>query len=183
MSAPLPRVPPVVVLRDLREEDAPALAEIESPANVRYMSQQPATEASARAYIETCIGAAGERPRTVYELALTTPASGDRMLGRCGLKLVQDGRAATVWFVVHPAHHGHGLATAALRALADLAFITHGVHRLFAECDPRNLASARVMEHIGMRREAHLVEDCWLKDEWCDTLVYGLLDREWAARR
>ena len=45
----------------------------------------------------------------------------------------------------------------------------------------RNAASARVLERLGMRREAHFVENEWLKGEWTDELVYAMLDREWRA--
>jgi RimJ/RimL family protein N-acetyltransferase len=38
------------------------------------------------------------------------------------------------------------------------------------------------MEKLGMRREAHLRENWWLKGEWCDSWIYAMLDSEWAAR-
>jgi RimJ/RimL family protein N-acetyltransferase len=46
---------------------------------------------------------------------------------------------------------------------------------------PRNAASARVLEKLGMRLEAHLVENEWVKGEWQSELVYAMLAREWAA--
>ena len=46
---------------------------------------------------------------------------------------------------------------------------------------PRNTASARVLEKLGMRREAHLVENEWVKGEWQSELVYALLARECRA--
>ena len=70
-----------------------------------------------------------------------------------------------------------------MRPLVDFGFGELGLHRLTADCDPRNHASARVAEKLGMRREAHFVENAWLKDEWVDSLIYGLLDHEWKARR
>ena len=63
-----------------------------------------------------------------------------------------------------------------------MGFQTLGLHRIVARCDARNDASARVMERLGMRREAHLVENEMVKGEWTDELVYALLDREWRAR-
>jgi RimJ/RimL family protein N-acetyltransferase len=39
------------------------------------------------------------------------------------------------------------------------------------------------MERLGMRREAHLVENEWVKGEWTDELVFAMLDREWVAQR
>ena len=53
------------------------------------------------------------------------------------------------------------------------------MHRIWAESDPRNPGSWRVLEKIGMRREGHFIENVWLKGEWCDSLMYAVLDREW----
>ena len=52
-----------------------------------------------------------------------------------------------------------------------------------AGCDPRNLASVRVMERIGMRREAHLIETRFVKGEWVSDLVHAILAAEWRAQR
>jgi RimJ/RimL family protein N-acetyltransferase len=38
------------------------------------------------------------------------------------------------------------------------------------------------MERIGMRREAHLVENEFIKGEWTDELIYAILRREWENR-
>ena len=74
---------------------------------------------------------------------------------------------------------GQGYATEAARALLALAFESYGLHRVFGRLEARNVASARVLERIGMRREAHLVENEWIKGEWQSELVYALLAREW----
>jgi RimJ/RimL family protein N-acetyltransferase len=56
------------------------------------------------------------------------------------------------------------------------------LHRIVGRCDGRNLSSAQLMERLGMRREAHLVENEYVKGEWTDELIYAMLDREWQAR-
>jgi RimJ/RimL family protein N-acetyltransferase len=91
-------------------------------------------------------------------------------------------RQAEVGFVFHPDHHGHGLATEAAAALLRLGFEELGLHRIYGRLDARNAASARVLEKLGMRREAHLVENEWVKAEWTDEAIHGMLDREWEAR-
>jgi RimJ/RimL family protein N-acetyltransferase len=53
---------------------------------------------------------------------------------------------------------------------------------MWADCDPRNPASVRVMEKLGMRQEAYFRENAFIKGEWCDSLIYALLDREWRAQ-
>ena len=88
-------------------------------------------------------------------------------------------RQGEIGFIVHPDHQGRGLATEASRVLLRLGFEELGLHRIVGTLEARNLASARVLERLGMRREAHLVENEWVKGEWQSELVYAILDREW----
>jgi len=80
------------------------------------------------------------------------------------------------------AGRGGGLATEAATAMLDLGFSSLGWHRVIGCCDARNEASARLMERIGMRREAHFVHSEIVKCEWADELVFAILDHEWTAR-
>jgi RimJ/RimL family protein N-acetyltransferase len=91
-------------------------------------------------------------------------------------------KTAEIGFVFDPCHQGKGFATEASRALIDWAFASAGMHRVIGQLDARNAASARVLEKLGMRLEAHLVENEWVKGEWQSGLVYALLDREWSSR-
>jgi aminoglycoside 6'-N-acetyltransferase len=67
--------------------------------------------------------------------------------------------------------------------MLDYAFGTLGLHRVYAELDPRNTASVALCGRLGMREEGYLREDMWLKGEWSDTGVYAVLASEWAARK
>jgi RimJ/RimL family protein N-acetyltransferase len=88
-----------------------------------------------------------------------------------------------IGYIVHPAHSGHGYATEAAAPLLAVAFDELGLHRVIGRTEARNVASARVLEKLGMRREAHLVENEWVKGEWQSELVYAILDREWRSQR
>lgn len=89
---------------------------------------------------------------------------------------------AELGWVFAPEHSGRGFATESARALIDLAFGHYPLHRVMAQLDPRNHASAALCERLGMRHEAHTREDFADRDgTWGDTAVYGLLRREWAA--
>jgi RimJ/RimL family protein N-acetyltransferase len=85
--------------------------------------------------------------------------------------------------MLHPDHQGHGYATEAAAAILELAFGTYGLHRVYGCVEPRNTASARVLERLGMRKEAQLVENGWGKGEWRSEAVYAILAREWRAAR
>ncbi|HHT44259.1 MAG TPA: GNAT family N-acetyltransferase [Fastidiosipila sp.] len=80
-----------------------------------------------------------------------------------------------IGFVFNRAFAGQGYASEAARALVEWLFEKEDVHRIQANLDARNIASSRVCERIGMRREAHFLKDFWNKDEWTDSFVYGML--------
>lgn len=88
-----------------------------------------------------------------------------------------DARAAQaeIGWTLHPRHEGHGYATEAAAALATFAFDTLGVHRLYARLDVENTGSVRVCERLGMRREAHLVENDLDGDRWGSEYIYAAL--------
>jgi RimJ/RimL family protein N-acetyltransferase len=63
--------------------------------------------------------------------------------------------------------------------MLSIAFDELGLHRVIGRLEPRNAASARVLEKLGMRREAHFVENEYIRGEWQSEAVYAMLDREW----
>lgn len=83
-------------------------------------------------------------------------------------------------WTMRPESGGRGLATEAVRELVRHAFDDVGVRRVKAECFAANGPSWRLMERIGMRREAHHVLDSMHRDlGWQDEYVYALLAEEW----
>ncbi|QFZ19342.1 GNAT family N-acetyltransferase [Saccharothrix syringae] len=102
------------------------------------------------------------------------------VIGESVLKyLSQYHRQGEVGYVLHPDHHGHGYATEATAAMIDLAFDHLGLHRVIASCDALNEASWRVMERLGMRKEAHFRHNEIFKGAWGDELIYAVLEDEW----
>lgn len=169
-----------LILREFIEDDWKRLHAYESqPEVVRYLPHEPRTEDEARQYVQQIIVEARELPRMVIDLAITERGSNE-MIGRVGMRRKSDElRMGLLWYVIDPAYAGKGLVTEAARELLAYAFEQLRMHRVHGECDPRNPSSARVMEKLGMRREAEHVEDIWIKGEWCGTLVYAMLEREW----
>lgn len=166
-----------LVLREMVESDWPALHAIVSlPEVVRYQTEDAFDEEATRATISLAIDGAAAEPRLLFDLAVTLDGA---MIGRVGMRRGEDVRTASLWFEIAPLQHGRGYGAEAARAFLGYAFETVGLHRVSADCDPRNAASARVMEKIGMRREAHLVQNMFIKGEWCDSLVFAMLASEW----
>ena len=63
--------------------------------------------------------------------------------------------------------------------MLSFAFERVGFHRVIGRTEARNIGSARVLHKLGMRREAHLVENEWVKNEWQSELIYAMLAGEW----
>jgi RimJ/RimL family protein N-acetyltransferase len=107
-----------------------------------------------------------------------------RVVGEVGLQwLSREHRQGETGFVFNPDYQGRGLATEAAECMLAVGFESLGWHRIVGCCDARNRASARLMERIGMRREAHLRHSEMVKGEWTDELVYAILADEWKERR
>ncbi len=87
---------------------------------------------------------------------------------------------AHLGYILDPAYAGQGYATEIATELLRIAFEELGVHRAYAGCFADNLASVRVLEKIGMRREQHGVKDSWHAElGWIDGCTYALLREEW----
>lgn len=94
-----------------------------------------------------------------------------------------EARQGELGWIFDPAYHGQGFATEASNAMLDLAFGPGDIHRISARCDVRNDASWRLMERLGMRREAHFREHAIFKSRWDEEFVYALLWQEWQSMR
>jgi RimJ/RimL family protein N-acetyltransferase len=114
-------------------------------------------------------------------LAVERKADG-RLIGEVSLiwRSLAD-QQAEIGYIFHPEAQRSGYATEAAGALLEFAFGTAGLHRVYARCDARNAASARVMRRLGMREEAHFREHAQLKGRWEEELIFAVLDREWRA--
>jgi RimJ/RimL family protein N-acetyltransferase len=84
-----------------------------------------------------------------------------------------------VGYVLNPHYGGHGYATEAVRAVLDVAFGHLHLHRVTARVDARNQASRQLALRVGMRQEAHLLENEWFKGDWSDEIDFAVLDHEW----
>jgi RimJ/RimL family protein N-acetyltransferase len=167
-------------LRPFEAGDLEALYEIHADeANARFLYNDPRSRDEVRDLLErrrSGTGVADEGDRLTA--AVVVVASGD-LVGDLSLFWVsREHRQGEIGFVFHPAHQGRGYATEAARPFLAFGFERLGLHRIVGRTEARNTASARVLEKLGMRREAHLVENEWVKGEWQSELVYALLDRE-----
>ncbi|MFC5185592.1 GNAT family N-acetyltransferase [Actinomadura harenae] len=168
-------------LRPFRDEDLGALYAYQSlPEVARFLYWEPRSLEESRSFLREKQAADGwEREGDWLALAVVWRERAE-VIGEINLQWSsrQDG-SGEIGYIFNPAYHGKGFATEASRAVLRLAFEEAGLHRVVGRLDARNDASARVLERLGMRREALLVENEFVKGEWASELVYAMLRREW----
>lgn len=182
-----------LVLRPLEASDAADVYEYQRlPEVLRYLPWPERDQPAAYAHTATRSAArvlAADGDFFVFAMTLPgTPSIGDverdRVIGDMMVRVsnVTHAQLELGW-VVHPDFQSRGYASEAARAIRDFVFETLNPHRVQAFLDARNAASAALCERLGMRREATILEEQFNDGEWQDTAVYGVLQREWAARR
>ena len=134
-------------------------------------------EANARLLLKGIQDSFAEKSLFQWGLALKTDNS---VIGTCTLAgLDVSNRRAELGYALGHDHWGRGYMREALETLLDFAFTTLNLRRLEADVDPRNEASIRTLVRLGFQKEGHLRERWDVNGELQDSLMYGLLQREW----
>jgi RimJ/RimL family protein N-acetyltransferase len=170
-----------LVLRPFEEGDLDACYAIQSDLeSARWLYNEPRTLAETRQLLERKIASDRFFGEHDWLSAAVIARETGQLVGDVSLQWEsEEHKTAEIGFIFDRAHHGRGYATEAARAMLTLAFDGLGFHRVVGRLEARNAASARVLEKLGMRLEAHLVENEWVKGEWQSELVYAMLEREW----
>ncbi|MFC4783952.1 GNAT family N-acetyltransferase [Nocardioides sp. MAHUQ-72] len=152
------------------------------PDVARYQSWSDYTRERGEAFVESLQGAEPGVPGEWFQFALEARSDGV-LVGDLALKVDADEpRQAEVGFTLAPARQGKGYATEALEAFLGYAFETFDLHRVVAVTDALNAPAAALLERVGMRREAHFVENVFFKGAWGSELLFAVLEREWSGR-
>jgi RimJ/RimL family protein N-acetyltransferase len=172
-----------IALRPLGVADIDALVAYRSRPDVcRWVPFEPMDAALvatrlAGPWARTTLDAEGQGLTLGVELLSTGELVGDVLLAWQSL----EHRSGEIGYVLNPDHSGNGYATEAVHTLLHLAFDDLGLHRVMARVDARNQPSIDLARRLGMRQEAHLVENEWFKGGWSDELDFALLEQEWTA--
>lgn len=162
-----------LILRRYKKEDVQDLYEYLSDMEVvKYEPYKPLTFDETYENLEWRIGT---DEMIAVELKSSLKMIGNVYMGK------RDFEALEIGYVFNRNYWGYGYAAESCRALIQLAF-SNGVHRIYAECDPRNKSSWKLLEALGFQREAHFRKNVYFwKDEaenaiWKDTYVYAKLN-------
>lgn len=144
----------------------------------KYQGWIPRTHADVELFIGK-VARMIDTPGSWFQLVLVEKEQGS-VIGDMGLHFVgRENRQVEIGITLDKGYHGAGYATEAMKAVIDYLFKHLSKHRIYASIDPRNDGSAQLMERIGFRKEAHLVESLFIDGEWVDDIIYALLERDW----
>jgi RimJ/RimL family protein N-acetyltransferase len=175
-----------LVLRTMTPDDVDDIYSYQSREDVcRYLPFEPRTRDEVVAKVakfSTALALHGDGD--YWQLAVERADAPGRVIGDVYFTISSVADAAgEIGWTLHPAFYGQGYMTEAAGAVLEIAFGALGLHRVIARLDPRNHASVALCRRLGMREEAHFVEDLWFKGDWSDTGIYAILDREWRDGR
>jgi [ribosomal protein S5]-alanine N-acetyltransferase len=173
-----------LILREFRQTDWQAVYEYRSdPEVARYMDFRPNTEQESKIFISVALANQKAQPRQSFNFALEKRTD-NRLIGSCMLRITGiENKEGDIGYILNRRYWNQGYITEAAARVISFGFEQLGLHRIYSTCYPANIASYRVMEKIGMQREGCLREVRFIKDTWCDSLLYSILEQEWRQQK
>ena len=164
-----------LILRKYRQSDLLDLYEyLSDPEVVAYEPYSPLTMAQ----VQSCLD---ERCKSDEMIALELKQE-HKLIGNIYLGQ-REFHSLELGYVLNRRYWGNGYAAEACDKLIRRSF-GMGVHRIYAQCDPANVASWHLLEHLGFRREAHFKKDIYFRKDqngmpiWKDTYVYAMINED-----
>lgn len=174
-----------LILRPFQDADVQLFSEYRSdPEVARYQSwETPYSLAQAAKFISALHTVQPGTPGEWLQIAIELKTTG-LLVGDCAFcVLAKEPQQAEIGFTLARRHQRNGYAGEAVTALLEYLFSGLQLHRVRAICDVENLASARLLERIGMRLEGHFIESVWFKGRWSSEFWYAVLSTEWASKK
>ena len=170
-----------LTLRPFIADDEMQFQEYHSRQEVyRYLHAAPPEGPALKQKFAKALISTFESDGDVFRLAVVRKA-GNVLVGEVLLMIEsKQARQGEVGYIFNPDFGGRGYATEAVKVISDIGFEKIGFHRIFARLDSENLGSVGVVERLGFRREAHLVENDWCDGRWSSEYIYAMLKSEWA---
>ncbi|MGD6802799.1 MULTISPECIES: GNAT family N-acetyltransferase [Rossellomorea] len=142
----------------------------------RYQAWGPNTEEDSLNFVREAVADCRRIPRTRF-LFVIIHKGDDKVIGAVDLTIKDiHNRAGAMGYIIHPDSWGNGYATEASKQLIHYGFRELKLHRIYATCNPENIASIKVLEKNGMTREGRMRDHLKIKEGWRDSLLYSILE-------
>jgi RimJ/RimL family protein N-acetyltransferase len=174
-----------LLLRRFRNADLDAFVAYRSEESVaRFQSwDESYSKADAERFLAEDSKVAPGQPGHWLQIAIEDRGTG-KLCGDCAVRVTaEQPQTAELGVTLAPDHQNHGIASEAVTATLDWLFGEQDMHRVYAHTDDRNKAAQRLLEKLGFRLEARLIEADWFEGEWTTPRIYALLKKEWRELR
>ncbi|MFT6166241.1 MAG: ribosomal-protein-alanine N-acetyltransferase [Vicingaceae bacterium] len=155
--------------------DASEFFEIRSDIEfMKYVGQYPIKKISkAEEYIQRIID--GFKTQTGISWKICEKGS-DKLIGYIGFWSIDYTNFRTeIGYGLHPNFHRKGYATEALNAMTHFVFNELGLHSIEANADVKNIATIKLLEKCGFKKEAHFKENFFFDGTFLDSAIYCLV--------
>ena len=174
-----------LIYRKFKQDDFPVVFDwFGNAENMKYWMSGTKNEAETRDYLDWVISNSESEEPDSYNFAVVIK-SDNVLIGSAILTNMQDD--PEIGWVLHRNYWRQGYGTEIGETLLKFGFDTLNLRRIIAGCNARNIGSYKIMEKIGMRREAHFIKaqqgNSALNYEWCDRFQYAILREEWVMLR
>lgn len=168
------------ILRELEEKDWKNVHKYASQKIVcQYQPWGPNTEEETKEFVKQVLIDAKASPQTRYVFAIVMKEE-NQLIGSIEVNITdQINKTGEIGYIIHPDYWRKGIASEATKIVLNYIFKHYNLHRVFATCDVRNIASSKVLSKMGMTLEGRMRENLLLRDGWRDSLLYSILDHEW----
>lgn len=158
-----------LVIRNFKVGDWKEVYEYTSNPQVMYfMPEGVLTEQETERYIHQHISEDAKKFAVVLK-------SDNQLIGHVEFFRYFGEHTYEIGWVMNPAYQHLGYMTEAAKALLNYGFHVLKLHRIVATCQPENIASYKVMEKIGMRKEGYFRKCIPAGEEWWDEYYYAVL--------
>ena len=173
-----------LILRSFQDSDLEAfLAYRNDPEVAQYQSWDvPYPREKGQQFIELMKMSNPNSQGEWYQVVVQLKSTGELIGDVAFCTMVYDEKQALMGYSLARSHWHNGYAFEAAGRLLEYLFAERGLHRVIAECDVDNIASWTLLEKLGFRREAHLIENIFFKGKYGSEYHYALLGREWQKR-
>jgi RimJ/RimL family protein N-acetyltransferase len=168
-----------ICLRLLNDNDVNALFSIFSdPKVMQYWSSMPLEDTKAAQELLASIRD-GFQKQTLFQWGISRNVD-NTVIGTCTLYHIDTrNRRAEIGYALGSKYWRKGYMQEALTLLLNYCFHSLNLHRLEADIDPKNTLSIKLVERLGFQKEGYLRERWLVGGGTQDSLIYGLLKKDW----
>jgi ribosomal-protein-alanine N-acetyltransferase len=171
-----------LILREVEQTDFCDIHEYASDFETTYfLGWGPNGEEATRSFMKAWFDRHAKTPRRDYHFAVCRKDDGV-FVGVVWVNIDENIQSSSIGWIINKKFWRNGYACEAATTLLEYCFRELKLHRVYAKCVTENTASYKVMEKIGMLREARFRESTMIHNSWRDEFLYAVLEKEWEVK-